>query len=69
LVEAIDAVAKESLVYGWPPARSADDQSAARNSIFVVDYAKNRAAAESSGFVPYIGPKVLDGPWLPGRNF
>jgi cysteinyl-tRNA synthetase, unknown class len=89
LIEAIDAVAKESLFLGWGPTRNAGNQSAVRNSIrfltlakqagrpvFVIDYARNRAAAESSrrkieqlGFVPYIGPKALDALWLPGRNF
>ena len=48
----------------------------AGRGVFVVDYAGNRSAAETSvrrinelGYVPYIGPKALDTLWLPGRNF
>jgi hypothetical protein len=88
MIEAIDAVAKESLFHGWGPTPSAN-QSAVRDSIrfltlakqagrpvFVIDYAKSRAAAENSrrkieqlGFVPYIGPKALDALWFPDRKF
>jgi cysteinyl-tRNA synthetase, unknown class len=49
---------------------------AAGRAIFVVDYTKNRAAADMSvrrireqGYVPYIGPKDLNALCLPGRNF
>ena len=48
----------------------------AGRGVFVVDYAGNRSAAETSvrrinelGYVPYIGPKALNTLWLPGRNF
>jgi cysteinyl-tRNA synthetase, unknown class len=48
----------------------------AGRGVFVVDYAANRAAAETSvrkitelGYVPYIGPKALDALWLPGRSY
>jgi cysteinyl-tRNA synthetase len=89
MIEAIDAVAKESLFHSWGRTPSANNQDTVANSIrfltlakqagrpvFVIDYARSRAAAESSrrkieqlGFIPYIGPKALDALWLPGRNF
>jgi cysteinyl-tRNA synthetase len=60
MIEAIDAVAKESLFHGWGTT-SADNQSAVRDSIrfltlakqagrpvFVIDYAKSRAGGERS---------------------
>jgi hypothetical protein len=44
--------------------------------VFVVDYTKSRAAAETSvkksnelGYIPYVGPRELNTLWLPGKNF
>jgi len=93
MIEAIDAVAKESLYHGWGNGdgnrQSMNSASTSKWSIdrlnlakkagrpvFVVDYAKNRAAADISvrriteqGYVPYIGPKDLSRLWLPGADF
>ena len=94
MVNAIDAVAKESLYHGWGGGDGSNKATindassvkwsldrlniakAAGRPVFVVDYTRNRSAAETSvrrvreqGFVPYIGPKELDALWLPGKNF
>ena len=94
MVQAIDAVAKESLFHGWGGGDGSNKQhtngadavkwsidrlniaKAAGRPVFVVDYAKNRAASDISmrrireqGYVPYIGPKNLNVLWLPGKNF
>lgn len=88
MVDAIDAMAKESLFHGWGAQRAKDPGSVkwsldrlniaktAGRPVFVVDYAKGRAAAETSvrriteqGYIPYIGPRALDSLWLPGKNF
>jgi cysteinyl-tRNA synthetase len=88
MVDAIDAVAKEGLIHSWTRAGgngansikwSVDRLNIAKQAgraVFVVDYTRNRAAADISvrrirelGFVPYIGPKDLGSLWLPGVDF
>lgn len=89
MVDAIDAVAKEGLFHTWNKGArmndsntikwSVDNLNIAKNAgrpVFVVDYAKSRAAAETSvkrinelGYIPYVGPRELNTLWLPGKNF
>lgn len=94
VIDAIDAVAKESLFHGWGGGGGSNRQSIsdaasvrwsverlelarkAGRAVFVVDYPKDRAAAEVSlrritelGYVPYVAPKDLGRLWLPGANF
>jgi cysteinyl-tRNA synthetase, unknown class len=89
MVDAIDAVAKESVFYGGDMGQGKNPPTqvqavlahlrlakTAGRAVFVVDYVNDRtrnadavSRIKAEGFVPYIGPRKLDGLWLPGVQY